>query len=138
MLLTSAGLSCPYAYVVPMKLIIIFKEQDTSLQRKVRIKHNFQTLYTWTHFICHDIKRKKKRFNSEINEKMSLPQQHNQRVKEVTADTSQMHYKVKSAWWKKYCIVTVKAVNLFNSPPGKKILLPQGMQQTDNDDMIMM
>lgn len=39
MLLTSAGLSSPYAYVVPVKLIIIFKKQDTSLQRKVRIKN---------------------------------------------------------------------------------------------------
>lgn len=37
MLLT--GLSCPSACVVPVKLIIIFKKQDISSQRKVGIKN---------------------------------------------------------------------------------------------------
>lgn len=59
MLLT--GLSCPYACVVPVKLIIIFKTArhfftNKSQNQKLR---SYQTLYTWTHIICCHIKRKK-------------------------------------------------------------------------------
>lgn len=102
MLLTSAGLSCPYAYVVPVKLITIFKEKDTSLQRKVRIK----TEGICKHCICGltlsamILKGKKNGLTVRLMRKCVCYRQHNQRVKEVTADSSQLHYKVKSAWQK--------------------------------------
>jgi len=60
-LLTSTRVSSPYAYAVPVKLIILFRVQGISFHKKARIETSGIFKHcTRTHTICPRIKKKKR------------------------------------------------------------------------------
>jgi len=61
-LLPSGRSSSPYAYAVPVKVIILSRKQNVSLHGKARIKTSIIFKHRmWTHTICSGMKRKEEK-----------------------------------------------------------------------------
>lgn len=124
-LLPPTWLSSPYAYVVPMKLIILFRAQDISLHGKARIKTSVIFKHCMsTRTICSGIKRKKKNgLTVRLMRKcVCLPWTTQSEERE---EGNCWHFlaalRGKKCLAAKYCIVTVKALILYLSPRKKSI-----------------